>query len=1094
MSDTYEYSRLKHYEEYFQTTMDSFYDLTPFETLPVLKEIMKTVTVNLSAINNKLISPLSKITAEDYNDFWQAVAIDLKTAYQEVDALVNIYNNVSNKIKTKTMIASNSINAAFSKARSLKQLNSSDKTFDHVYFNTFINENNTYPMQDQLVVPEDSGLMRLMSLETTPIVKDDNDANISYVVPNQCLLTNVNIGNITSSNVDQSSSFTIVSNEPLSETFPIGSSDKEQHNGAVLGTIVNFPSIRKINNIFFKPYSNAELTIEGIYYSTKEIITMNHYSWIKIEDIEYDTSNYNSYEFNFEPISAKTVMIVLTQSHHNKKEIVIDKDSIINGNTTFTNSTKLESDTIKKMREYTEILNKVLSYSTGKLDNKLTGMLTNDDISIGFGKVTDILKRLMIGIENLLVKKDTITLDSYIYKIGLYGLHIYHNDYTTAGTYQSELFSYNRAINSVRLLANHSIPTDSDGKNINIIRYSLVFDDIKIPMIPYNKISQDVSDKFHETEYQDFVLIKDSKQLTYPLSFLAYSETIGNEDTDFIVKKGSKELTTPDDYTLSNNIGYDYYNEIVFNTNIINTGDIIKLQYQIPRYDKDGYNYDPSMLYCDKYFGKPNIIDRHLFEGSSDYVTLSFPFIDLNETFNNTDVDPTYKSGTFIGETGLSWDYNDCSFDGDTSIILNNSATADLTINGIPLYDKITIEYSKVLEEDDDVNLGISIDGVPHSTILSSSIISQSEEIDLTEEDGTSINFKIYNMSGGKAKIVSIIAETKYNKKIYKINDNITRVKKDDIIKWEVAAADMPIHFRYDEEFIDGEDSYYFPLLSDGLDYTITPNNKFNYHGISKESIDLTPHNGTYNSTNPMDVFLLEELDIDDEALQALMTANKIRYANTEHSYIPGSISVYNSTNTYKTLSYTNDTVLIITEEDIELTSLLCSYTMFDIDVNASNYINNIAKHNSVENHNGILKTNTIILNNTPLIDTAIMEQTINDYWVNSNGVFISREDTDIIYEPIQILINNKSITNKTDYISNSTVKLDNYSLSLNNKQFYQLDNKLIFNFNTSETLMIKYYKSNQRFKTQIEIVNHNRTNINRTSEIYDYSTIVELM
>ena len=314
----YSNNRTDSYRKLVNNTLTNLLkDMRTDQIKAYVDEIMSNISSTKSVLSPSVINIGQKFTAEEYNGTMRGITTDLTTIYTELDRMVSLFNEVVKAIDNSEKQTTDKINLAFSKIRSLEQIKSNGKNFDLIEYETFVTQSNSYTGRSAGIIPNDSGLLRMATDKVSDVYKEANDADIIPIILNNSTTTLEYYSGDASSNDSFNANYMeLFTQDPLSVNTVIAGKivNSINYNGAVVAYLIQLPSNRQFNNIFFKPYGDAEFDILGVY--TSELTVKNVYdSSLKKLDVTYDTSNYNSYEFNFSPLTARSILIIVGQSH-----------------------------------------------------------------------------------------------------------------------------------------------------------------------------------------------------------------------------------------------------------------------------------------------------------------------------------------------------------------------------------------------------------------------------------------------------------------------------------------------------------------------------------------------------------------------------------------------------------------------------------------------------------------------------------------------------------------------------------------------------------------------------------------------------------
>lgn len=610
-----------------------------------VKALTDEIKQTSSMIEYTPVFEFDKIRAETYNAFVNSIQIDIQTIYEELDAMIAIYNEISNAVSVIQKETEDQINLTYTKVRSLSKIYNKEKTIDRIDYETFIDNDNQYKDTNPLVIPNKSGLLRLKTEDQYKIYAEENDGTVTVTIPNNLAILDFVSGSPSSEKTEDAVFGKFFSQTEETITIDIGG-ETVVYNGILFGTVINLPATRNINNISFSPLGDYELDIIGVYYNQNITSKITDLAWHKI-DTMYDTANYHMYELNFDQVSAASVMILLGQSHYTTQDVIIPKKFMLTTKNILEESKSL-SDRSIMLEKYRDVFEELISNNDRYIsDYQLNMLISEKGLTTAVGNFSDSFKRLLIGLFDLLNHSDSefIKLSGNVYTSGLYNIRINLNEYVADGTYISPTYTYNNTINSIQLGARSTIPEDNSGTETGTILYTIQTPDGDIPIVPASTISA------FTTRDVNIVINRDIKR--YELRFLA---NIAGGNTVVVLINGN---VLDNEYYTINSISDSIATSIDIDEDyLLNINDIISVEYTISDTDKFNRPLYPYVAEVKRELPLPHIIDKDLYYCTGDCVLIQkqdvyggYTKYNLNENIYRRE----YPKDSDSLETDMQW-------------------------------------------------------------------------------------------------------------------------------------------------------------------------------------------------------------------------------------------------------------------------------------------------------------------------------------------------------------------------------------------------------------------------------------------------------
>jgi len=530
---------------------------------PILSEVTQHIETAMDQVrvNGQASVPFEfesqKLRSNNYNEMIENIQIDLAVLYDNLSSFVTILTQTVIMMDRVISKMISKVDDQTSRIQSLEALSNLHVEFDEVIHNSFTSDDNTYPIRDSSTINKDTaGVITLNTVNVDDIVKDELGYDLYLKPVTRGALTVINNETLAAESFVNTMDMDIISDSPAGIEYAI---------------IIVLPAAKWINNISFGQFSSHALTIEGIFYVSDINTSSDSTNWTEI-NTRTDVFNYRNFNFNFEQVDARSIMIKVKQEKYKIKKIAADMASRL----FFSGET----------RSFSDVLHEIGKNSTQNTSgfNQVVPTIVRESID----------KKIKVLIQNAI---DTLNLDlnsedgnkgdltsTYWYNIGMFDLRIYNNRYQDDNIYRSQTFGGRGDITAVTLVKNDNVP---DGTLANY----------------YLEVGGDVHRFDSNDEWMtDIITINDTTVKTYNTDlFLDSAINIEVTRNGSIVGGANYSIRKP--YATSQMA----YGITFDNSYTLGLGDFVTIKYKVASVNDLGNPYSPNTLNIVDIGGKPNL-------------------------------------------------------------------------------------------------------------------------------------------------------------------------------------------------------------------------------------------------------------------------------------------------------------------------------------------------------------------------------------------------------------------------------------------------------------------------------------------------------
>lgn len=597
-------------------------------------------------LGNVLLTPIyakpdDKISSDDYNKVMEEIYLDLSTLYTHI-------NDFSSLINKQSVILDSDYNksrAAIEKLLNDVKIFALRKTYPEfneiklIDFNVQTNHSKKQPIAN---VEPNTRLLQLKPAINSRVHLLNRTARTTKIYSKTLspglkgdLGSSFPLENMVDQRPETFWATLIMTDSPVSQIYEKNTTTGNNYQVAVEGPIVEvyfkFSHSEKINNIRLAPFAEFPVTILDIAYKS----TASAQIFTPIKDFT-STSTLDWEEYNFSPIFAHEIRIVLSQENYKKLSYLLPKSLVINTDlfqrilkqraSEIVGNSIIDSDftiyALNSLTSYEEALTALEElYKNSGLDATVQPNIEFVE------KLDSLLKEIFKDISPEIYVDSTtptVNLFKYEYLLGLREVEIGYQVYYPTSYYESEKFDLQATVSEIQIEVDErhtSFETnwENDYRKTSTEWEIDIGNGRRLPIHPRNI-----------TDSNDGIpSVKDERVEFDLLTRKAYTRLGGYYSVVYKLKKNG-ELIPSNDFTVLRTTGSIPRLEISLTGNYFDTSSIYTVDYAV---DPSSYSIDILRNFNSELVPAPEVFTE---VGSNNEITLSkFPFINY-EIINST--------------------------------------------------------------------------------------------------------------------------------------------------------------------------------------------------------------------------------------------------------------------------------------------------------------------------------------------------------------------------------------------------------------------------------------------------------------------------